>query len=289
MYRYKVRFKPELEHRRKADRERCYQYSCRERMLKKPVQGTVVSSDITKEKKKHNDYPFYRTITAIRRYYIVQQLMYSIEKVGWIRRAVSCVAGMFTCIAQMKVYALISPLVGLIDIPLSAIIRGPMTVAPSCQSLSMKEVRNTTLLPITILLEPFTHMGRLKVQRKPVTFDCKADLSLASQQNIIQHSYVRVVVIFNFMVYALLSLLNLATSCLLLCVPRTRHGASIPTTPSASEQHVTYNSSMTFHTPEQVVSIKWSYEMSVKPNHLMDFNLCPPYSLKPPEGTYVKV
>ena len=285
MYRYKVQFRPELQHRRRADRERTFQYSCRERMLEKPVHSTV-SRPVGIEKRKCN-YPFYRTMSALRSYYFIQQVLYSAGKIGWIQGAMSCVANVFTYIAEMRVYALVSPLVSIIDIVCSAVIRGPMKVAPSCRSVSIKEVRNTTLLPVSILLKPFTHMGRLKVQRQPATFSRKLNMDLVpQQQNIVQHSCVRVAVIFNFFIYVLLSLLNLTTSCLLLCIPyaRSERPASMATNTS-----ITYNSSMTFHTPEQVVSIKWSYDISVKPNHLMNFNLCPPYSLKPPEGTYVKV
>lgn len=286
---YKIRLKPELQYRRKYDNTRhYYNYNIRDRIQRIPLRNELqLKIHLTET------LPFYKTLSALRQYYIFQQLIYYTRQLNYLQRIILIIQSILETISKLKLYQLIRPIISLFDTLLSKFVLYPLKFSPTCRTVSIKEVKRTTLLPIMILFQPINRLNRMVKKNQTRNRALQKNSIDAHCQNMIISPIINTALVINTFISFIISIFCLYASLILywLINPHGKTNINSSNEPKMvymPDQHITHDSFMNFSTPRKFVSIKWSCEIYIHSNNLPTFNLYPKYRLKP-SRTYVQV
>ena len=284
---YKIRLKPELYYRRKNDSVNHYQYNIKERISKLPFGKRPMVHVIMIE-----NIPFNKAITALRQYYFIQQIICYLKQFYLIQKSLYLFGKIINTICQLPLYIIfVKPIINLIDTIISTVILYPLKYSPTCRIVSIRDVKHTTLLPITILLKPL-HKLRLLIKQK-ISNPNNHQLSkqthklVPPKSAVIFYPVIQTALLINSIVCFIFSLLCLYVSLLSYWIVKPRFNTNKNDT-FIPDQQIKYDNFMTVSTPRKFVSIKWSCEILIHSNNLPTLNLYPKYRLKP-KRTYVHV
>ncbi|SMN22065.1 hypothetical protein, no similarity [Maudiozyma saulgeensis] len=287
---YKIRLKPELQYRRKYDSSRYYyQYNIKDRINRIPLRNEFQLKIHQTE-----NLPFHRMLSALRQYYIFQQIIYYARQLNHIQKIINILKSILEIISKSRLYLLIRPIINFIDTVGSMFIQYPLKFSPTCRTVSIREVKKTTLLPMIILLQPMNRLSKIIRQNQIRNFPLQKYPVNSHQQRVILSPIIHTALLITTFFSFVLSMFCLYASLILYWVITPRNdskniiSSNEQTVAYMPDQHITHDSFMTFSTPKKFVSIKWSCEISIHSNNLPTFNLYPKYRLKP-SRTYVQV
>ena len=284
---YKIRLKPELYHRRKNDSVNYYQYNIKDRISKVPFGRRPMFNVIVIE-----NLPFQKSIAALRQYYLIQQIICYFKRVYLIQKAVYLMGKVMHTICQLRLYSIfVKPIINLIDSIVSIVILYPLKYSPTCRTVSIRDVKHTTLLPITTLLKPFHKFYSLIRREKSISnnhqLSTQRHTLLSTKPVVIFYPVIQTALLINSIICFIFSMICLYVSLLSYWIIKPRFNTNKSNT-NIPDQQIRYDNFMTVSTPRKFVSIKWSCEILIHSNNLPTFNLYPKYRLKP-KRTYVHV
>ena len=284
---YKIRLKPELYYRRKNDSVQHYQYNIKDRISKFPFGKRPMFHVIVIE-----NIPFNKSITALRQYYLIQQIICYLKRVYLIHKSAYLIGKIIHLICELRLYTIfVKPIINLIDTIISTIILYPLKYSPTYRTVSIRDVKHTTLLPITILLKPLhkfhSLIGWKRLNSNNHQLSAQRHKLIPTKSIVIFYPVIQTALLINSIVCFIFSMACLYVSLLSYWIVKPRFNTNTNNT-FMPDQQIKYDNFMTVSTPRKFVSIKWSCEILIHSNNLPTLNLYPKYRLKP-KRTYVHV
>lgn len=283
MVQYKIRFKPDLDHRRRRRSADCYNYQCKDRIF-----SNRSNLGATMKRQTEHLNMFHHSSESLKKYYIIQEIIHYTRNITLLSYVFKLLKKTIKTVYASKLFTAFKPITNTLDLMLSKIISAPLSILPSCRSISIREAQNLALYPMKSFIKLFFNVGKLISTQKPkkniVIIENAEPNAKTNDRN---HSASQSIFILNVCIYFLLSIIDYIVTFILFCCISENHEK----TRIAFEQStirffgsklylgIMHENLIHFQNDDKALYVRWSYDFSLQTKNLI--NIYPENSMKP--------